>query len=64
MMSLHSELKKMSEELFDPTNEDYLDLYSAGIRQGKRLASLKLKELLKKYPEEPNKERPILNDEC
>lgn len=62
-MSLRKELEKMAEELFDPTNEDYLDLYSAGIRQGKRKAALELKALLKKYPED-SQEGPILNEEC
>lgn len=63
-MSLREELEKLSQELFDPTNEDYLDLYNAGIRQGKRLSSLHLKKLLAKYPEEENREGPIINDEC
>lgn len=62
-MSLRNELENLVIELQAMHDGEYLDLYNGGIRQGKRMSALKLKEILKKYPEE-KKDGSILNEEC
>jgi hypothetical protein len=65
-MSLRKELEALVEELAAMKDGEYLDLYSSGIRQGKRMSALMLKNLLQKYPDDlkDDNDGRILNDEC
>lgn len=65
-MGLRKELEALIEELSAMKDGEYLDLYNGGIRQGKRMSAIKIKALLKKYPDNSkgDDDGSMLNDEC